>query len=134
MRICEYEIITNMLQKVKKKMEKIIQMLQACADPTRLRILSLLRDGPLCVCDLVAVLGLSQPLISRHCAVLRHSELVLAKRVEKWVLYSIDRSNTKFMNTISAILAQIAEDTLILEDRMRLNGRVSNGLCSARSK
>jgi ArsR family transcriptional regulator len=115
-------------------MEKIIQMLQACADPTRLRILSLLRDGPLCVCDLVAVLGLSQPLISRHCAVLRHSELVLAKRVEKWVLYSIDRSNTKFMNTISAILAQIAEDTLILEDRMRLNRRVSNGLCSARSK
>ncbi len=114
-------------------MEKIIQMLQACANPTRLRILSLLSDGPLCVCDLVAVLGLSQPTVSRHCAVLRHAGIVCAKRVERWVHYSIDKSNAEFMGTISAILAQIAEDKLIIEDRERLNERLASGCCSARS-
>lgn len=114
-------------------MDKVVNMLRACADATRLRILALLSDGPLCVCDLVSVLGLSQPTVSRHCAVLRHAGIVCAKRVERWVHYSIDRSNADFMDTFSAILAQIAEDKLIIEDRERLNERLASGCCSARS-
>jgi len=41
------------------------------ADPTRLRILNLLAAGELCVCDLVELLDLPQPLVSRHLAYLR---------------------------------------------------------------
>src|SRR5258708_38285038 len=50
------------------------------ADTTRLRILHLLDEGPLCVGDLVSVLAVPRPTASRHLAYLRKSGLVLAQR------------------------------------------------------
>jgi ArsR family transcriptional regulator, arsenate/arsenite/antimonite-responsive transcriptional repressor len=50
------------------------------ADPTRLRILNLLAVGELCVGDVVDVLGLPQPTVSRHLAYLRRTGLVEATR------------------------------------------------------
>ena len=50
------------------------------ADPTRLRILNLLAAGELCVCDLVELLDLPQPLVSRHLAYLRRTKLVEVTR------------------------------------------------------
>ncbi len=50
------------------------------ADPTRLRILNVLAAGELCVGDIVDVLGLPQPTVSRHLAYLRRSGLVEAMR------------------------------------------------------
>jgi len=49
-------------------------------DPTRIRILNLLAAGELCVCDIVALLHLPQPLVSRHLAYLRRAGLVVATR------------------------------------------------------
>jgi ArsR family transcriptional regulator len=59
------------------------------ADPTRLRILNLLAAGELCVCDLVELLELSQPLISRHLAYLRRSGLVDVTRGSKFAHYRL---------------------------------------------
>lgn len=50
------------------------------ADPTRIRILSLLAAGELCVCDIVEILDLPQPTVSRHLAYLRRVGLVAATR------------------------------------------------------
>jgi ArsR family transcriptional regulator len=50
------------------------------ADPTRLRILNALAAGELCVGDIVDVLGLPQPTVSRHLAYLRRTGLVEATR------------------------------------------------------
>ena len=50
------------------------------ADPTRLRILNVLAAGELCVGDIVDVLALPQPTVSRHLAYLRRSGLVEATR------------------------------------------------------
>lgn len=41
-------------------------ILKSAGEPTRLRILNLLRQGDICVCDLQAVLAIPQPTISRH--------------------------------------------------------------------
>src|ERR1051325_7001333 len=49
------------------------------ADPTRIRILNVLAAGELCVCDVVAVLRLAQPTVSRHLAYLRRTGLVAAR-------------------------------------------------------
>ena len=49
------------------------RMFRAFSDRTRLRILHLLRGGELCVCDLVAVIDVPQPKISRHLAYLRRA-------------------------------------------------------------
>ena len=54
------------------------------ADPTRLRILNLLAAGELCVCDLVELLDLPQPLVSRHLAYLRRTKLVEVTRSTRY--------------------------------------------------
>ena len=59
------------------------------ADPTRLRILNLLAAGELCVCDLVELLKLPQPLVSRHLAYLRRSGLVEVTRASKYAHYRL---------------------------------------------
>jgi DNA-binding transcriptional ArsR family regulator len=57
---------------VKRWSAQIAGLLKACADPTRLRLLNLLaREGEVCVCHLVDVLGTNQPKVSRHLAYLR---------------------------------------------------------------
>lgn len=59
------------------------------ADPTRIRILSALAAGELCVCDLVDILGLPQPAVSRHLAYLRRMGLVDATREWKFAHYRL---------------------------------------------
>jgi DNA-binding transcriptional ArsR family regulator len=57
----------------------MIQPFELVADPTRRRILDLLRDGERPVGDLVATLGMSQPGVSKHLRVLRNGGLVEAR-------------------------------------------------------
>ncbi len=68
----------------------------ALADKTRLRLLNLLREGEICVCFLVEVLGESQPKISRHLAYLRSAEIVEARRDGKWIHYRIVKPEDDF--------------------------------------
>jgi len=69
-------------------MRDLANLLRALSDPSRLRILNILSHQCLCVCDLQTVLGLSQPLASRHLASLRHAGLVRDRRGGTWVCYS----------------------------------------------
>ena len=62
---------------------------QALADPTRLRLLNLMRDSEICVCYFVDVLDQPQPKISRHLAYLRSAGLVSARREGRWMHYRI---------------------------------------------
>jgi ArsR family transcriptional regulator, arsenate/arsenite/antimonite-responsive transcriptional repressor len=68
---------------------RLEEIFRALADSTRLRIVSLLRDGALCVGDLVSVLDLAQPMVSRHLAYLRKAGLVVDERRGQWSFYSL---------------------------------------------
>jgi|SRR6476661_1700018 len=63
---------------------------QALADPTRLIIAALLRDGgELCVCDLAWLTGKAISLVSHHLKTLRAGDLATARRAGKLVLYTL---------------------------------------------
>ncbi len=62
---------------------------QALADPTRLRLISALNQTELCVCDLAAVLGLSQSAVSHQLRSLRDLRLVKNRKVGRTVYYSL---------------------------------------------
>jgi len=63
--------------------------LRAVSDPTRLRVMEILRDGPRCVRDLMAVLEVEQSLLSHHLRVLRDAKLVVGERSGKEVRYQL---------------------------------------------
>ena len=72
--------------------ERLAAALKVVADPTRLRLLSLLASHPggeACVCDLVAPLDLSQPTISHHLKVLHEAGLLARARRGAWVYYRL---------------------------------------------
>lgn len=68
--------------------DRVLQVLSALADPTRLAALRLLWDGEEhCVCELMRRLGASQSRMSRHMAVLKLAGLVIDRRDAQWVRY-----------------------------------------------
>jgi ArsR family transcriptional regulator len=70
--------------------KRLAGVLKAVADPTRLRLLSLIassEQGEVCVCNLTAPLGLSQPTISHHLKVLLEVGLVQRDKRGVWAYY-----------------------------------------------
>jgi ArsR family transcriptional regulator len=101
---------------------------RALADPTRLRILRLLLQGPLCVGDLVSVLDLPQPKVSRHLASLRRAGLVEDEKRGLWCFYSLtsarrgpQRQILQVLGAAAAEVAGAAADDAALQ-RLRKKG------------
>jgi ArsR family transcriptional regulator len=74
---------------------------KALRDPARLKILELLRGGERCVCEIVPHVGISQPLVSRHLAILKRCGLVRDRRDGNRKLYSV--TNPAIFKVIDAI-------------------------------
>ncbi|MCO5386515.1 metalloregulator ArsR/SmtB family transcription factor [Desulfosporosinus sp.] len=70
-------------------MEKLLDALKALSDETRLRILNLLFEKELCVCDIMETLQISQAKASRHLIYLKNAELVKDRKHAQWVYYSL---------------------------------------------
>lgn len=72
--------------------ERLARVLKAVADPTRIRLLSLIaasEDGEACVCDLTAPVGLSQPTVSHHMKQLTDAGLVTREQRGRWAYYRL---------------------------------------------
>jgi ArsR family transcriptional regulator, arsenate/arsenite/antimonite-responsive transcriptional repressor len=69
---------------------------RAFSDQTRLRILHLLRDGEICVNDLVEIIDVPQPTASRHLAYLRKADLVMTRRQGVWTYYRLTPAANAF--------------------------------------
>jgi DNA-binding transcriptional ArsR family regulator len=65
------------------------ELFKVFADPTRLRLLSALAAGELCVCGLSAELGMSQSAVSHQLALLRGARLVSYRREGKTLFYAL---------------------------------------------
>jgi len=94
--VCEVEYVNeNAVNEVKSKMLKdellfeVSDSFKAFSDSTRLKILYALSKRELCVCDLAAVLDMSQSAISHQLRVLRSKNLVKFKKVGKMAYYSL---------------------------------------------
>jgi len=88
-------------------------LFSALSNEVRLRCLTILQlEGELCVCELTHALDLSQPMMSRHLALLRSSGLVTDRRVGQWVYYQI---NPKLDGWVQQILEITAQENLGVE-------------------
>ena len=67
----------------------LIQIYECFCDPTRLRILNLLLQGPLCVCHLQDILDEPQVKISKHLLYLRQRGIVEVERCGNWMIYAL---------------------------------------------
>ncbi len=70
-------------------MKDIVRIFKALADPTRLRIVLLLRQRELCVCELMFVLKMEQSRVSHHMRVLRDAGIAEDVRDGRWIIYRV---------------------------------------------
>ena len=83
---------------------------RAFSDQTRLRILHLLKEGELCVNDLVAIIDVPQPTASRHLAYLRRAELVVTRKEGSWTYYALAPAQSVFHKTLMECLGKCFDE------------------------
>ncbi len=81
-------------------MKQAVKVFKALSDPTRLRIIMLLLEREMCVCELVFTLKMEQSRISHQLRVLREAELVEDLRDGKWTSYRIPEKTKKNLRLI----------------------------------
>jgi len=102
------------------------ELFKGFADPTRIRILNLLAAGELCVCDLVALLRLAQPTVSRHLAYLRRTGLVTARPDLKFTYYRLaDPANPVHQSLLSCVRSRFQAITALERERGMAAARVA---------
>lgn len=101
-------------------MQDMLKIFKALSEETRLRILKLLEHGELCVCDIVAALGMSQPKVSFHLSVLKDARLIKDRREGRWTHYNLDDSEM-FRRFLLLSVLERANGQWIAEDRKRLD-------------
>jgi ArsR family transcriptional regulator len=76
-------------------MRRLEKTFKAIADRNRLRILKMLEEKPMCVCEITEVLGIAQSSVSRHLGILRDAGLLADEKEGIWVIYRLsgDRSD-----------------------------------------
>ena len=99
------------------------------SDDTRLKSLLLLADGqPLCVCELMVALELSQPKVSRHLAELRDCGIVEGERQGRWVYYALHRDLPDWARRVLEETSAASGDYLA-QPRARLAEQARAPLC-----
>jgi ArsR family transcriptional regulator, arsenate/arsenite/antimonite-responsive transcriptional repressor len=112
-------------------MTPLASLFQSVADETRLRILALLMDEELCVCDLIEVLQLPQSTVSRHLAHLKTSGWVKDRRKGVWMYYSIPRNVGPVHQFLLPVLRAFLPDSEVAQkDQERLRAMASRNSCA----
>ena len=102
-------------------MEQETKIFKALAEETRLRILALLLEGELCVCEIIAALELPQSTISRHLAYLRNHGWIRDRRQGAWMYYRMTGDDNALIGGLKPLLKQhIATGPENVEALMRL--------------
>ena len=108
----------------------LVYILKALADENRIRILNLLRNGELCVCDIEAVLGIKQSNTSRHLNRLKVAEIIASEKKSQWVYYRLkDETFVKFPFISIIINDEIDKINICKIDSELMNKVKASGRC-----
>ncbi|MBV5316318.1 MAG: winged helix-turn-helix transcriptional regulator [Desulfobulbaceae bacterium] len=101
-------------------MKLFLRVMKALSDPNRVRVLKLLENKALCVCEITEVLGLAQPTVSSHMKILEDAGLVKKVRQGTWMIYSqSDGSESEYAGTMLVTLKNWLNDDNGLQEMLK---------------
>jgi len=110
-------------------MRELIKVFKALSDETRLRMLQLLSEGDLCVCEIMQALNISQTRASRNLGILRDAGLLVDKRDGQWVHYSLNKERMGDYAALVELLSHsLKEEETILIDKENLKRAIRASL------
>ncbi|MFQ6039954.1 MAG: ArsR/SmtB family transcription factor [Candidatus Poribacteria bacterium] len=107
-------------------MRELVKVFKALSDETRIRLLKLLFEREVCVCELMQALNMTQSRVSRNLGILKDAGLVKDRRDGLWAFYSLDRKSfNQYAAPILGLLdGWLNDDEVILKDREGLSKAV----------
>ena len=105
-------------------MESFILQAKAISDTTRVRILKLLENGELCVCEIMHVLNLVQSTASKHLNILKMAGLVDSRKGGTWSYYRLsERVRDHNKDFLKFVAHHLGDDETIKKDKKFLNSK-----------
>ena len=103
----------------------LVQVHKAIGHPVRLRLLAMLRSGPLCVCQMTVVVKLAASTVSEHLSELRKAGLVTERKEGRWVEYRLSDSALRegLLDSVWPVLQEEREthaDAVIVKELRRV--------------
>lgn len=121
-------------------MKDFVAVTKALSDSNRIRALIALRRGDLCVCRIIALLGLAPSTVSKHMSVLKHAGLVRCRKEERWMYYRLPTAGDRtamIRDALEWVFRSLAEDQSIKNDAahlVRILRQSPEALCRERIK
>jgi DNA-binding transcriptional ArsR family regulator len=103
-------------------MREILNITKALSDENRVRILMSLRDGELCVCQIIEMLGLAPSTVSKHLSILYQACLVESRKDGRWNYYRLagQTASPCVREAIQWLQRHLQKDPQAVEDAKRL--------------
>ncbi len=123
----------------KANLRDFMAITKALADEQRVRVLLALQGGELCVCQIVALLGLATSTVSKHMSILKQARLVDSRKDGRWMYYRLAEENaSEVVRQATALVAgSLAGDPQVLRDKQRLADICTSdpqALCAAQTR
>ncbi len=116
-------------------MKQHVKSFKALADPSRIRTLKMLEEGPLCVCEIAYVLGLAASTVSKHLSILKEADFIVDEKEGKWVNYRLNPDPEKPANCelLNMMQRTLTADETIQSDRDKMRSADRTVLCAGLS-
>lgn len=103
-------------------MRPIAERFKALSDPSRLRILMMLKTKPLCVCEISAILQLANSTVSKHLSILRQAGFIRDEKDGRWVNYRLAtaQESPEAISLLPQIISWLGDENLIQADQNEL--------------
>jgi len=103
---------------------EVVQIYKCLCDLQRLRILNLLRAGPLCVCHLMEILDADQVKISKQLRYMKGLGVLVCKREAQWMIYSLPKKQNPLLIENLKCLQDIAVEELCFAKDLRKRSQI----------
>ena len=118
------------------EIRQAVTIAKALSDPHRVRALLALRNGELCVCQIIELLGLSPSSVSRHMSMLKSAGLLESRKDSRWVYYrfaGVQKDNDETIRLLASLSDVLENAADVRSDDTRLpeiTGRLAAALCN----
>jgi len=115
-----------------KSLEKQSEIFKALSEPNRIRIIKMLQEKSLCVCEITEILQLAASTVSKHLSILKNAGFIIDEKDNKWINYSINPNpeNPGILSALFSIKLMMEDDETIKQDRLKMKSVDREVLCN----
>lgn len=112
-------------------MNELIKIFKALSDHNRLRIVKMLEEKSMCVCEITEILQLANSTVSKHLSILRNAGLIISEKEGRWINYKLNPNPPHYADALEEMIRTwINDDTIISQDKEKARKTDRNQICS----